>query len=114
MKEVKQALYPNRTPSPLGSEEKESNPPTPFEQRYASYESFDPSQSFPPYAGISHMRFHSQLGGNFGQQGPSFAPPPPPPEQERPSVADEIAASIFGKVCEDRLHLRKKRSKLVD
>jgi hypothetical protein len=31
MKEVKQALYPNRTPSPLGSEEKESNPPTPFE-----------------------------------------------------------------------------------
>jgi hypothetical protein len=31
MKEVKKALYPNRTPSPLGSEERESNPPTPFE-----------------------------------------------------------------------------------
>jgi hypothetical protein len=41
----------------------------------------------------------SQLGGAFGQQGPSFAaappPPPPPPEQPRPSMADEIAASIF-------------------
>jgi AraC-like DNA-binding protein len=31
MKEVKKALYPNKTPSPLGSEERESNPPTPFE-----------------------------------------------------------------------------------
>jgi hypothetical protein len=41
--EVKQALYLNRTPSPLGSEEKESDPPTPFEQRYASYKSFDSS-----------------------------------------------------------------------
>jgi hypothetical protein len=32
MKEVKQALYPNRTHSPPGSEERESNPPTPFKQ----------------------------------------------------------------------------------
>jgi hypothetical protein len=96
MKEVKKALYPNKTPPP-SSEERESNPPTPFEQRYASYESFDPSQPFAPYAGTSHIGFHFQLGGDFGQQGPSFAaPPPPPPEQPRPSVADEIMASIFG------------------
>jgi hypothetical protein len=58
MKEVKQALYPSRTPSPPGSEERESNPPTPFEQCYASYESLDPSQPFNPYAGTSHMGFH--------------------------------------------------------
>jgi hypothetical protein len=97
MNEVKQALYPNRTPSPPGSEERESNPPTPFEQRYASYESFDPSQPFAPYASTSHMGFHSQLGGDVGQQGPSSAaPPPPPPEQPRPSVAAEIRTSIFG------------------
>jgi hypothetical protein len=91
MKEVKQTLYPNKTPSPPGSEERESNPPTPFEQCYASYESFGPSQPFAPYAGSSHMGFHSQLGGDFGQQGPSFATPPPPPplEQPRPSMADE-------------------------
>jgi hypothetical protein len=31
MKEVKSALYPNRTPSPPDFEERESNPPTPFE-----------------------------------------------------------------------------------
>jgi hypothetical protein len=31
MKEVKKALYPNKTPSPPGSKERESNPPTPFE-----------------------------------------------------------------------------------
>jgi hypothetical protein len=44
------------------------------------------------------MRFDSQLGGDFGQQGPTFdAPPTPPPlEQPRPSMADEFAASIFG------------------
>jgi hypothetical protein len=30
MKEVKKVLYPNKTPSPLGSEERESNPPKPF------------------------------------------------------------------------------------
>jgi hypothetical protein len=97
MKEVKKALYPNRTPSPPGSEDRESSPPTPFEQRYARYESFDPSQSFAHFAGTSHMGFHSQLGGDFGRQGPSStAPPPPPLEQPRPSVADEIAASIFG------------------
>jgi hypothetical protein len=66
IKEVKQALYPNRTHSPPGSEERESNPPTPFEQRYASYESFDLSQPFVPYSSTSHMGFGSQLGGNFG------------------------------------------------
>jgi hypothetical protein len=65
MKEVKKALYPNKTPPP-GSEERESNPATPFEQRYASYESFDPSQPFAPYADTSHIGFHSQLGGDFG------------------------------------------------
>jgi hypothetical protein len=54
MKEVKSALYPNRTP-PSGSEESSSNPPTPFEQRYANYENFDPSHSFAPYASTSHM-----------------------------------------------------------
>jgi hypothetical protein len=53
MKEVKQALYPNRTPSPPGSKERGSNPPTTFEQRYASYENFDPSQSFAPYASVT-------------------------------------------------------------
>jgi hypothetical protein len=97
-KEVKKALYPNRTPSPPGPKERESNPPIPFEQRYASYENFDPSQPFAPYASTSHMECGSLLGDDFGQQGPSFAAPPPPPltEQPRSSVADEIAASIFG------------------
>jgi hypothetical protein len=76
MKKVKQALYPNRTPSPLGSEERESNPPTPFEQRYASYESFNPSQPFAPYASTSHMGSASQLGGGVGHQGPSSIAPP--------------------------------------
>jgi hypothetical protein len=80
MKEVKKALYPNETPPP-GSEERESNPPTPFEQRYASYESFDPSQPFAPYA---------------SQAIDAPPPPPPPPEQRRPSMADEIAVNIFG------------------
>jgi hypothetical protein len=44
------------------------------------------------------MRFDSQLGGDFGQQGPTFdaPPPPPPPEQSRPSMVNEFAASIFG------------------
>jgi hypothetical protein len=79
MKEVKQALYPNRTPSPPGSEDRESGPPTPFEQRYARYESFDPSHPFAHFAGTSHMGFHSQLGGDFGQQAPSSTAPPPPP-----------------------------------
>jgi hypothetical protein len=55
MKEVKSTMYPNRTPSPSGSEESSSNPPTPFEQRYANYENFDPSHSFAPYASTSHM-----------------------------------------------------------
>jgi hypothetical protein len=41
------------------------------------------------------MGSHSQFGGNFGQQGPSFVAPPPP-EKPRPSVADEITTSIFG------------------
>jgi hypothetical protein len=50
MKEVKKALYPNETPSPLGSKERESNPPTPFEQRYVTYINFDPSQPFASYA----------------------------------------------------------------
>jgi hypothetical protein len=50
MKEVKKALYPNKTPSPPGSKERESNPPTQFEQRYANYENFDPSQPFAPFA----------------------------------------------------------------
>jgi hypothetical protein len=96
MKEVKKALYPNKTPSPLGSEERESKPPTPFEQRYANYENFDPSHPFAPYASTSHMRFDSQLIDDFGQQGPTFdAPPPPPLEQPRPSMADEFTASIF-------------------
>jgi hypothetical protein len=93
MKEVKQALYPNKTHSPPGSEERESNPHTPFEQRYASYESFDPSQPFAHYAGTSHMGFHSQLGGDFRQQSPSSSAPPP--EQPRHSVADEIVASLI-------------------
>jgi hypothetical protein len=95
IKEVKSALYPNRTPSPLGSEERESNPPTPFEQRYANYENFDPSHPFAPYTNTSHMGFDSQLGGDFGQQGSSYATPPPL-EQPRPSMANEFDASIFG------------------
>jgi hypothetical protein len=96
MNEVKKALYTNKTPSPLGSEERESNPPTLFEQRYANYENFDPSHPFAPYASTSLMGFDSQLGGDFGQQGPTFEAPLPPLEQPRPSMADEFAASIFG------------------
>jgi hypothetical protein len=80
MNEVKKALYPNKTPSPLGFEERESNPPTPFEQRYANYENFDPSHPFALYTSTSHMGFDSQLGGDFGQQGPTFDAPPPPLE----------------------------------
>jgi hypothetical protein len=95
MKEAKQALYPNRTPSPPVSEERESNPPTPFEQCYAGYENFDPSQPFAPYASTSHMGFVSQQGGAPGQQAPSFAAPPPP-EPPRASMVDEFASSIFG------------------
>jgi hypothetical protein len=78
MKEVKKALYPNKTPSPPGSEDRESNPPTPFEQRYANYESFDPSEPFAPYSSEA------------------FDGPPPPPEQPRPSMADQLADNIFG------------------
>jgi hypothetical protein len=98
MNEVKKALYPNKTPSLSGSEERESNPPTPFEQRYANYENFDLSHPFAPYASTSLMGFDSQFGGDFGQQGPTFdaPPPPPPPEQPRPSMSDEFTASIFG------------------
>jgi hypothetical protein len=93
MKEVNTTLYPNMTPSPSGFEERESNPPTPFEQRYANYENFDPSHPFAPCA-TSHMGFDSQFGGDFGQQGPSFDAPPL--EQPRPSMADQIAADLFG------------------
>jgi hypothetical protein len=46
---VKKALYPNKAPP--GFEERESNTPTPFEQRYAKYENFDPSHPFAPYVG---------------------------------------------------------------
>jgi hypothetical protein len=49
---------------------------------------------FASYVGTSLMGFHSQLGGDFGQQGTSSAPPPP--EQPRPSMAYEITTSIFG------------------
>jgi hypothetical protein len=94
MNEVKKALYPNKTPSPLCPGERESNPRTLFEQRYAKYENFDPSHPFAPYASIYHMGFNSQLGGDFGQQGPTFDGPPP--EQPRPSMADEFTASTFG------------------
>jgi hypothetical protein len=93
IKEVKKVLYPNKTPSPPGSEERESNPPTPFEQRYANYENFDPSYPLASYASTSHMRFDSQLGDDFGQLGTTFDAPYP--EQSRPSIADEFAASIF-------------------
>jgi hypothetical protein len=71
-------LYPYKTPSPLGSEERESNPPTPFEQRYASYDNFDYSQPFAPYASQAFD-----------------APPLPPPEQSRPSMADQLIEDIF-------------------
>jgi hypothetical protein len=90
----KKALYPNKTPSLPGSEERESNPPTPFEQRYANYENFNPSHPFAPYASTSHMGFDSQLGGDIGQQGATFDAPPP--EQPRPSMVDKFTASIFG------------------
>jgi hypothetical protein len=72
MKEVKKALYPDKTPSPPGSEASH----TPFEQRYANYESFDPSQPFAPYA--------------------SQAFDAPPPEQPRPNMVDQLAIKIFG------------------
>jgi hypothetical protein len=98
MNEVKKTLYPNKTPFPSGSEERESNPPTPFEQRYANYENFDLSHPFALYPSTSHMGFDSQFGGDFEQEGPSFdAPSPlPPPEQLRPSMADQIVAYLFG------------------
>jgi hypothetical protein len=67
MNEVKKALYPNKTPSPSGSEERESNTPTPFKQRYANYENFDPSHPFAPYTSTSHRGFDSRLGDDFGQ-----------------------------------------------
>jgi hypothetical protein len=57
----------------------ESNPPTPFEQRYANYENFDPSQPFAPYASRA-----------FDD------PPPHLLEQPRPSMADQIDVDIFG------------------
>jgi predicted nucleotidyltransferase len=57
MKEVKKALYLNKTYSPLGFEERESNPPTPFEQIYVNYENLDPSHPFALYASTSHMGF---------------------------------------------------------
>jgi hypothetical protein len=62
VKEVKKALYPNKTPP--GSEERESKtpPPIPFEQRYASYENFDPYHPFAPYASTTNMEVDSQLG----------------------------------------------------
>jgi hypothetical protein len=66
MNDVKKALYPNKTPSSPGSEERESNPPTPFEQKYTNYKNFDPSYPFTLYASTSHMGFDSQLGGDFG------------------------------------------------
>jgi hypothetical protein len=90
----KKALYPNKSPSLPGSEERESNPPTPFEQRYANYENFNPSHPFAPYASTSYMGFDSQLGGDIGQQGATFDAPPP--EQPRPSMVDKFTASIFG------------------
>jgi hypothetical protein len=86
--------YHNKIPSPPGFEERESNPPTSFEQRYANYETFDPSHSFAPYAITSHIGFNSQLGGDFGQQGHSFDAPPL--EQPRPSKVDQIVADLFG------------------
>jgi hypothetical protein len=67
MNEVKKALYPNKTPSLLGFEERESNPAIPFEKRYVNYENFDLSHPFAPYASTSHMGFDSQLGDDFGQ-----------------------------------------------
>jgi hypothetical protein len=79
MKEVKKALYPNKKPSPPGSEETERNPPTHLEQRYERYESFDPSQPFAPYPSQTFD-----------------APPPPLPKQPRPSMADQLVADIFG------------------
>jgi hypothetical protein len=67
MNDVKKSLYSNKTPSPPGSEERESNSSTSFEQRYANYENFDPSHPFAPYASTSHVGFDSQLDGDFGQ-----------------------------------------------
>jgi hypothetical protein len=77
MKEVKKVFYPNKTP-PLGFEERQSNPPSPFEQSYGNYENFDSSQPFAPYA--------SQ----------PFDAPPSPPEQPRLSMVDHLVADIFG------------------
>jgi hypothetical protein len=83
MKEVKKAIYRNKTPSPPGTEEREINPPTPFDQRYANYENFDPSQPFAHYASQAF-------------DAPPPPPPPPPPEQLIPSMVDPLAANIFG------------------
>jgi hypothetical protein len=71
MKEVKKALYPNKTPPPSFE-----TPHTPFEQRYANYESFDPSPPFAPYV--------------------SQAFDAPPPGQPRPNMVDQLAAEIIG------------------
>jgi hypothetical protein len=70
MKEVKKA------PSLPCSKERESNPPTPFEQIFERYESFDPSQ---PYASYPSKSFDS-----------------PPPEQPRPSITDQLTTDILG------------------
>jgi hypothetical protein len=62
MKEVKKAFYLNKTLSPPGSEVRESNPPTPFEQRVERYESYDPfSHSYAPHASATQMGFDSHL-----------------------------------------------------
>jgi hypothetical protein len=100
MNEVKKALYPNKTPSPQGSKERESNPPTPFGQRYVNYENFDPLHPFSPYASTSHMGFDSQLDGDFGQQGPTFDAPPPPHPPEHQDLAWQMSLLLVSLVIQ--------------
>jgi hypothetical protein len=102
VKILKSALCPEDPPSPAGSEERESNPPTPFEQRFERNQLEDPySQYYGSYnsdgqlgyaSHVGQMEFSTSqfVGGNMGPQSNVFAAPPPfpPPDQHRPSVAE--------------------------
>jgi hypothetical protein len=75
MKEVKKTLYPNKTPPP-GSEERENDPPTPFEQRMQHYEIYNPYDSY--FSTAHHMGFDTQ---HVGQSIHGFDAPSPPPSR---------------------------------
>jgi hypothetical protein len=96
MNEVKKAIYPNKTPSPPGSDDRERNPsPLRLSKDMQDMKTLiHLTHLFPMQVPLKWSL--TQLGGDFGQQGHPFdAPPPPSPEQPRPSMVDQIAADIF-------------------